>query len=289
MAERTQGEPLLLARGLKVEFGGGRDFLFRKRAPFEALRGVDFEIRRGEAFALVGESGAGKTTAARCVVGLNRPTAGELRFEGAELGQRRSRELRRAIQMVFQDPYSSLNPRLTVGSALTELLRVNGLASSKRAALDRAAELLAMVGLPKAALDQRPFAFSGGQRQRIGIARALAVEPILLVADEPVSALDVSIQASILVLLKRLQEELGLSMLFISHDLAVVRQLCDRVAVMSDGAIVEEGGVEEVFSQPRDDFTKALLDAATDLPPLELSDIGNTREQTVTRGELDRP
>jgi peptide/nickel transport system ATP-binding protein len=173
--------------------------------------------------------------------------------------------------MVFQDPQGSLNPRMTVGAMLAELLRRNGLADSRQAARRRSAELMEMVGMPEAALDRRPRAFSGGQRQRIGIARALAVEPTLLVADEPVSALDVSIQASILILLKRLQRELGLTMLFISHDLAVVKQLCDRVAVMCDGAIVEEGLVEQVLVSPRDDFTKRLLAATTDLPELDIS------------------
>jgi ABC-type oligopeptide transport system ATPase subunit len=264
-------EALLEARDLRVAFGGGRDIFFRRQKVFEALRGVDFTIGRGEAFALVGESGAGKSTAARCVVGLQRPTSGSISFDGAPLDPRHDKAQRRAIQMVFQDPYSSLPPRMKVGAAISELLRVNGLAKDKRKARERAAELLSMVGLPEQMLDRRPSAFSGGQRQRIGIARALAVEPTLLVADEPVSALDVSIQASILILLKKLQVELGLTMLFISHDLAVVKQLCDRVAVMKDGEIVEEGEVENVFATPRHEFTKLLLDATTDLPPLELS------------------
>ncbi|MBS1882389.1 MAG: ABC transporter ATP-binding protein [Actinobacteria bacterium] len=264
-------EPLLEVRGLKVAFGGGRDALLRRKPSFEAVRGIDFSIAKGEALALVGESGAGKSTAARCVVGLQRPTGGTITFGGTPLGPRRDPAQRRATQMVFQDPFGSLNPRMAVGAAIGELLRVNGLAEDKAAARRQATELFALVGLPESALDQRPRAFSGGQRQRIGIARALAVEPTLLVADEPVSALDVSIQASVLILLKRLQRELGLSMLFISHDLAVVKQLCDRVAVMNEGAIVEEGSVQEVFSRPRHEFTRRLLAATTDLPRLEIS------------------
>jgi ABC-type glutathione transport system ATPase component len=265
----ARGEDILTVKDLRVCFGGGRDIFLQKKTPFEALKGIDFAVRSGEAFAIVGESGAGKSTAAKCVVGLQRPTSGIIEFEGERLSFKGRR--RRQIQMVFQDPYSSLNPRMTIGGALTELLRVNKICPDKASALARATELMDMVGMPKRALDQRPRAFSGGQRQRIGIARSLAIEPTLLVADEPVSALDVSIQASILVLLKRLQTELGLTMLFISHDLAVVRQLCDRVAVMSDGEIIEEGQVTEVLSNPKQEFTKKLLDAATDLPELEMN------------------
>lgn len=263
-------ETLLEVRDLRVRFGGGRRKMFGRREAFEALCGIDFSIAAGEAFAIVGESGAGKSTAARCVVGLQHPTAGSMTFAGQPLSFKRGSRQRQAIQMVFQDPYSSLNPRMTIGAAITELLRVNGLADDRSAASRRALELLEMVGMPASALDQRPRAFSGGQRQRLGIARALAVQPTLLVADEPVSALDVSIQASILLLLKRLQRELGLTLLFISHDLAVVRQLCDRVAVMCDGEIVETGTVADVLSGPRHEFTKRLLAAATDLPPLDL-------------------
>jgi ABC-type glutathione transport system ATPase component len=262
---------MLEAKDLRVVFGGGRDIFMRPKPTFEAVRGIDFQIARGEAFAIVGESGAGKSTAARCVVGVQKPTAGTITFDGKPLDPRKDRAQRRAIQMVFQDPQGSLNPRMTVGAMLAELLRVNGLADSRAAARKRSVELLEMVGLPESALDRRPRSFSGGQRQRIGIARALAVEPTFLVADEPVSALDVSIQASILLLLKRLQEQLGLTLLFISHDLAVVRQLCDRVAVMSEGEIIEEGAVTEVLSRPRHEFTKQLLAAATDLPELKMS------------------
>ena len=254
--------------GLRVSFGSGRNTFLRKKTPFEALKGVSFRVARGQAYAIVGESGAGKSTVARCVVGLQRQTAGEIAFEGEPLSF--DGDKRRAIQMVFQDPYSSLNPRMTIGSAITELLRVNGICPDKPSALRRAVELLEMVGVPESALQKRPRAFSGGQRQRIGIARALALEPKLLVADEPVSALDASIQASILLLLKRLQRELGLTLLFISHDLAIVRQLCEEVAVMSDGKIIEQGRVESVLHQPNEEFTKALLAAATDLPPLEI-------------------
>jgi ABC-type glutathione transport system ATPase component len=233
------------------------------------LKGISFTIKQGEAYALVGESGAGKSTAAKCVVGLQKPTSGSIEFAGEPLSFRGVK--RRRIQMVFQDPYASLNPRMTVGATLTELLRVNQICSDTRSARARAIELMEMVGMSEGALDQRPRAFSGGQRQRIGIARALAVDPVLLVADEPVSALDVSIQASILLLLKRLQTELGLTMLFISHDLAVVRQLCDRVGVMSEGKIIEEGQVSEVLHAPKQEFTKRLLEAATDLPELEMA------------------
>jgi ABC-type glutathione transport system ATPase component len=263
-------EVLLEAKDLRVSFGGGRDVFMRRKPAFEALRGIDFQVARGEAFALVGESGAGKSTAARCVVGVQKPTVGTVTFDGKPLEPRKDRAQRRAIQMVFQDPQGSLNPRMTVGAMLTELLRVNGLSDSRASAQKRAVELMEMVGMPESTLDRRPRSFSGGQRQRIGIARALAVEPTFLVADEPVSALDVSIQASILLLLKRLQEELGLTLLFISHDLAVVRQLCDRVAVMSEGEIIEEGDVADVLHNPRHEFTKRLLDATTDLPKLRM-------------------
>jgi ABC-type glutathione transport system ATPase component len=266
-------ETLLEVKDLCVGFGGGRSLLGKKKAPFEALKGIDFSIAAGEAFAIVGESGAGKSTAARCVVGLQRPSRGEITFQGEPLGFKRGRDQRRAVQMVFQDPYSSLSPRMTVGGAIVELLRVNQVCGTKEEARERATELMEMVGMPPTALDQRPRAFSGGQRQRIGIARAIALEPALLVADEPVSALDVSIQASILALLKRLQRDLGLTMLFISHDLAVVRQLCDRVAVMCDGEIIEMGPVSEVLASPREDFTKKLLAAATDLPDLEMESV----------------
>jgi ABC-type glutathione transport system ATPase component len=264
-------DDLLVAKDLKVVFGGGRDIFMRRKPIFEAVRGIDFRVARGEAFAIVGESGAGKSTAARCVVGVQKPTSGTISFDGEPLDPRHDRAQRRAIQMVFQDPQGSLNPRMTVGAMLSELLRLNGLADSRAAARSRSIELLEMVGMPESALNRRPRSFSGGQRQRIGISRALAVEPTFLVADEPVSALDVSIQASILILLKRLQRELGLTMLFISHDLAVVKQLCDRVAVMCEGEIVEEGPVEEVLTDPREEFTKRLLAATTDLPRLEIS------------------
>ncbi len=278
-------ETLLEAKALRVVFGGGRDISLRQKPAFEALKGIDFQIVRGEAFAIVGESGAGKSTAARCVVGVQRPTSGTVTFDGAPLDPRKDRAQRRAIQMVFQDPQGSLNPRMTVGAMLSELLRRNGLADSKAAARKRSIELLEMVGLPEAALDRRPRSFSGGQRQRIGIARALAVEPSFLIADEPVSALDVSIQASILILLKRLQRELGLTMLFISHDLAVVKQLCDRVAVMSEGEVVEEGHVDQVLMDPHEEFTKRLLAATTDLPPLDLKMREMVRQSEAPTGD----
>lgn len=264
------GEPLLEVRDLAVTFHSGRGW-GRGREKIRAVEGIDFSINAGEAFALVGESGSGKSTTAKCVVGLQTPSRGSISFAGSPLGSARDRDQRRAIQMVFQDPYSSLNPRMTIGAALVEILRVHRLVDSREAAMKRAAELLDLVGMPQSALAQRPRAFSGGQRQRLGIARALAVEPSLLVADEPVSALDVSIQASVLLLLKRLQRDLGLTLLFISHDLAVVRQLCDRVAVMADGRILEEGSVDRVLSNPTADFTRTLLAAATELPALEMN------------------
>lgn len=249
---------------LHVSFGGrGR----RRRGALAAVDGVSLRVAAEETLAVVGESGSGKTTVARCVVGLQRPDAGTITLDGKPLGSavRRSSEERRAIQMVFQDPRSSLNPRMTVAAIVGEAWRTHPAAApdgDRAAALHRA---LADVGLDEDVADRRPGDLSGGQCQRVSIARALAVKPRLLVCDEAVSALDVSVQAQILRLLVDLRESHRLALLFISHDLGVVHQIADRVAVMRRGVVVEEGAAGEVLGAPQHEYTQALLDAALDL------------------------
>ena len=254
--------PLLAARGVRVSFPVGSQVLARLRHTGRELRavdGVDLEIRRGEALALVGESGSGKSTLALALAGL-RPASGEISFGGRVLPARRSRADQRRIQLVFQDPYSSLNPRLTVGGMLRELVRVHQVVPRDQVAA-YCQELVTQVGLDPGALHAYPRQFSGGQRQRVAVARALALRPELLIADEPVSALDVSVQATILNLLQDLRAGLGLTLLLISHNLAVVRHLCDRVAVMYLGRIVEVAPTGQLFAAPRHPYTQALLAA----------------------------
>ena len=223
-----------------------------------AVDGVDLALHRGETLGLVGESGCGKSTLSKCAAGLLVPTSGVVRYEGRALDGAPDKSQRRLVQMVFQDPYSSLNPRMTVGQTLAEVLRYHRIVPRDRVRA-RVAELVELVGLPSRAVDQLPRSFSGGQRQRIGIARALALEPRVLIADEPVSALDVSVQANVINLLLDLKATLGLSMLFVSHNMAVVRQISDRIAVMHDGVVVEEGATAQVFEDPQDDYTRLLL------------------------------
>jgi oligopeptide/dipeptide ABC transporter ATP-binding protein len=230
------------------------------RRRLTAVEDVSLDLDRGESLGIVGESGCGKTTLARCIVGLQRPDTGTISIDGQRVGAKRNAQERRAVQLVFQDPYSSLNPRMTIGSMLTQLLTTHDLAHGADAD-ERSRELLALVGLPADALTRHPAAFSGGQRQRIAIARALAVEPRLIVADEPVSALDVSIQATILELFADLRDRLGISLVMISHNLAAVRHVCDRVAVMYLGKIVEVGDTQEVFADPHHPYTRSLLNA----------------------------
>jgi oligopeptide/dipeptide ABC transporter ATP-binding protein len=260
----TPGEPILEVRDLTMHFPiRGGAFLGRAAGVVRAVDGISFELQRGETLGLVGESGCGKTTTGRSILRLVQPTAGSVRFEGrevTELDARELRALRRRVQIIFQDPYSSLNPRLTVGDALREVLGIHDLARGE-AATRRIAELLDRVGLRPEQAVRYPHEFSGGQRQRIGIARALAVEPDLIVCDEPVSALDVSVQAQVINLLEALQEELGLTYLFIAHDLSVVRHISDRVAVMYLGKIVELAEVDTLFENPLMPYTQALLSA----------------------------
>src|SRR5438128_4016198 len=238
----------------------------RQGSVVHAVDGVDLEIAKGEALGLVGESGCGKSTLGRCIVGLYTPTAGTIRYEGVELPAKRDRVTRRRIQMVFQDSYASLNPRLTVRQTLRELLRAHDMVP--KAQIDaRCRGLLDLVGLGARSLDAYPRQFSGGQRQRVSIARALSLEPELLVADEPVSALDVSVQATVLNLLEELQQKLGLTLLLIAHNMAVVRHVCDRVAVMYLGRIVEAAPTDELFTNARHPYTQGLLRAVPKLVP----------------------
>jgi oligopeptide/dipeptide ABC transporter ATP-binding protein len=262
--------PALEVKDLKVYFRRDQTAIEwirrRPRQVVKAVDGIDLDVRAGEALGLVGESGSGKSTLARTIVGLQAPVVGEILMHGAALPGKRTRAQRRRIQMVFQDPYASLNPRMTVGQVLRELLLVHDIVPRSEVKA-RTFELLSLVGLSRSALDRRPREFSGGQRQRIGIARALALNPEILIADEAVSALDVSMQASILNLLRRLQKELGLTLLFVAHDLAVVRHLCDRVAVMYLGRIVEVAPTAEIFRDPKHPYTQGLLKAIPRLAP----------------------
>ncbi len=261
---KNRRPPLLTVTDLTKHFPIRAGVLFERRVgEVRAVDGVSFDIVAGETLGLVGESGSGKSTTGYCILQLLKPTSGSVRFEGTELtdlGREEMRRMRREMQIVFQDPYSSLDPRMTVGDIVGEPLIVHGI-GTRRDRSARIRELLDVVGFNPTYTNRYPHEFSGGQRQRIGIARALALSPKLIVCDEPVSALDVSIQAQILNLLKDLQRDFGLTYLFIAHDLAVVRAMSDRIAVMNDGRIVEQGPAEEVYTNPRDDYTRALLSA----------------------------
>ena len=278
-------EPLLQVTDLTKHFPIKRGLLSRTVGQVRAVDGVSFSIQAGEVLGLVGESGCGKTTTGRCILRLIEPTSGSVRFEGREvttLPRRALRALRREMQIVFQDPYSSLNPRLTVGSMLGEALAIHRLARGA-AARERVAELLTLVGLSPDHARRYPHEFSGGQRQRIGVARALAVRPRLIVADEPVSALDVSIQAQIINLLRELQRKMNLTYLFVAHDLSVVEFISDRVAVMYLGRIVELAGGADLYRRPLHPYTVSLLSA------IPVPDPDRKRTRIVLKGDVPSP
>ena len=282
------GDVLLRVEGLKMHFPIKRKSLFNRTATaVQAVDGLDFTIKRGETLGLVGESGCGKSTAGRAILQLYKPTAGRVLFRGQDItlvtGEK-LRGLRRHMQMIFQDPYASLNPRMTVGDIIGEPLRAHSLASGD-ARRERVQELLRVVGLNPYFASRYPHEFSGGQRQRIGIARALAVNPEFIVADEPISALDVSIRAQIINLMEDLQAELGLTYLFIAHDLSVVRHISDRVAVMYLGKIVELARREELYENPLMPYTKALLSAVPIPDPVAEA----KRERIILRGDVPSP
>ena len=284
----NDGPPLLEVRNLVKHFRvagglfGGRSGLVR------AVDGVSFELRRGETLGLVGESGCGKTTTGRCILQLERPTSGEVIFEGRDLtklGDDELRAVRRKVQVIFQDPYSSLNPRMTVGQIIAEPLAVHGIVPERKSRAQRVREILTHVGLLPQHAHRYPHQLSGGQRQRVGIARALAVEPALIICDETVSALDVSIQAQIINLLEDLQAEFGLTYLFVAHDLSVVRHISDRVAVMYLGKIIEITDRKSLYDAPLHPYTKALLSAVPIPDPV----LEARRERVVLGGEVPSP
>jgi peptide/nickel transport system ATP-binding protein len=287
----AQPEPLLSLSGVGRDFDVSRPWLNRviERAPRQLLRAVDgitFDVRRGETLALVGESGCGKSTLARLIVGLYAPSRGSIRFDGVEISNPAERaettRMRRRMQMIFQDPFASLNPRWRVRDIVAEPIRVLGLAATASEFAGRVADLLTQVGLAPEDGDKYPHQFSGGQRQRISIARALSGRPEFLVCDEPTSALDVSVQAQILNLMSELQSRLGLTYLFISHNLAVVSHVANRIGVMYLGRLVEIAEAQDLFAQPKHPYTRMLLDA---VPDLEMSG----RQRTPVAGEVPNP
>ena len=281
-------EVLLQVENLVKHFPVGGGMFSRPVGVVRAIDGVSFTLNRGETLGLVGESGCGKTTTGRCILQLERPTSGRIVFEGVDLttlDEAALRAVRRRVQVIFQDPYSSLNPRMTIGQILAEPLQVHGIVRERAARQERVRELLVQVGLLPQHAARYPHQLSGGQRQRVGIARALAMEPSLIICDEPVSALDVSIQAQIINLLEDLQQRLGLTYLFIAHDLSVVRHISDRVVVMYLGRIAEIADRTALYEEPLHPYTRALLSAVPIPDPV----VEATREHTVLRGEVPSP
>ncbi|MFF8783878.1 ABC transporter ATP-binding protein [Streptomyces sp. NPDC015125] len=282
-------EPLLEVRDLVKHFPLTRGVLFHKQVgAVRAVDGVSFDLHKGETLGIVGESGCGKSTVAKLLVGLERPTAGRIRYRGEDLSTlsgRALRAVRRNIQMVFQDPYTSLNPRMTVGDIIGEPYEIHPEVAPKGDRRRKVRELLDVVGLNPEYINRYPHQFSGGQRQRIGIARGLALRPEIIVADEPVSALDVSVQAQVVNLLEQLQDEFDLSYVFIAHDLSVVRHISDRVAVMYLGRLAETGTDEQIYEHPTHPYTQALLSAV----PVPDPDARSHRERILLAGDVPSP
>ena len=288
-ATNGNGKELLKISDLKMHFPIMRGIVFQRQVgAIKAVDGLDFSMVKGETLGLVGESGCGKSTTGRAILQLYRPTDGHVIFEGQDLTQTKGedlRKMRRRMQMIFQDPYASLNPRMTVGSIISEPLEVHGIGSSRKERQERVQDLLKRVNLNPYFVNRYPHEFSGGQRQRIGIARALAVNPAFIVCDEPISALDVSIQAQIINLLEDLQEELGLTYLFIAHDLSVVRHISDRIAVMYLGKIVELADRDALYANPMHPYTQALLSAVPIPDPV----IESKRQRIILEGDVPSP
>ncbi len=284
----TSNGAIMEIRDLVKHFPIRQGVVFQRQVgAVKAVDGVSFDILRGETLGIVGETGCGKSTTARLLVRLLDPTSGEVRFEGEDIASRRRtglKELHREMQMIFQDPYSSLNPRKTVGSIIADPFAIHGLLTGEGERKRRVQELMDRVGLNPEHYNRYPHEFSGGQRQRIGVARAIALEPKVLIADEPVSALDVSIQAQVLNLLRELQREMGLTLVFIAHDLSVVRHMCDRVAVMYLGKIVEIGDGDSLYGFPRHPYTGALLSAVPVPDPT-----AGQRDRQLLTGDVPSP
>lgn len=287
--QNGEGDVILEVNDLKKHFPINAGFIIQRQVgAVKAVDGISFSVMRGETLGLVGESGCGKSTTGRTVLQLYKPTAGSVRFEGQELTSlpnSQMRLMRREMQIIFQDPFASLNPRMTVGSIVSEPLVIHKLYPNKAERQEYVESLLERVGLNPYFINRYPHEFSGGQRQRIGIARALALQPSFIVADEPISALDVSIQAQVVNLMEDLQKEFGLTYLFIAHDLSMVRHICSRVAVMYLGKIVEMGPTKDVYNNPLHPYTQALLSAVPEPDPSKEA----TRRRIIIRGDLPSP